>query len=109
MLPVQINLYNDETIRRFHENVQRWKQEISQQRCGAQQCDNDIDFYFVNVSLADLIDTKERQFLQQIPTTLSLTDDQVKRLIQAADVLLSGSSEFQRFIRENQDTANSLN
>lgn len=99
---VQINLYNDETIRRFRENVQNWKQEISMQRCGAQQCENDIDFYFVNVSLADLAETKEREFLQQIPTTLSLTDDQAERLIQAADDLLSGSSEFQRFIRENR-------
>ena len=100
---VQINLYNDETIRRFLENVQRWKQEISQQRCGAAQCDDAIDFYFVNVSLADLMDVGERQFLQQIPTTLSLTDEQVERLVLAADVLLTNSGEFQRFIRENQN------
>ncbi|HID83337.1 MAG TPA: patatin-like phospholipase family protein [Chromatiales bacterium] len=97
---VQINLYNDETINRFRENVKRWKDEISLARCGKIACKNGVDFYFVNASLADLKDKNERKLLQELPTTFSLESDEVDRLVKAADELLRNSAEFQKFLSD---------
>ncbi|MEE9342299.1 MAG: patatin-like phospholipase family protein [Gammaproteobacteria bacterium] len=94
----QLNLYNRETVRRFYQNVDRWRDEISYARCGRQWCTEDVDFHFVNVSLAEINDRKEREHLQQLPTTFNLSDDDVNRLVDAADSLLEQSEEFQRFL-----------
>lgn len=99
---VQINLYNRETLQRFTANIRKWQDEINLARCGRQWCPDDVEFYLVNVGLEKLIDNGERNFLRQLPTTLTLDPDDVDRLIRAADSLLKQSPEFERFIRDTR-------
>ncbi len=98
---IQINLYNQETMQRFRENVRKWQEEISLSRCGRRWCPEGVDFYFVDINLANMDSREERNFLQRLPTTFRLEPEAVDRLIGAADTLLRSSAEFQRFLRDS--------
>ena len=102
---VQINLYNQETIQRFQKTVRKWQDDISYARCGRPWCTEDVEFYFVDLSLSALTDEKERSHLQQLPTTFVLPSTDVDRLINAADTLLNESEAFHRFTGDKRQPA----
>lgn len=95
---VQINLYNKETLRRFKDTVKVWQDEISLARCGQQFCPDDVDLYFVTISLEQITDKTERDELQQLPTTFYLDGEAVDKLIQAGGDLLKKSPDFEKFL-----------
>ncbi len=97
---VQISLYNKETIRIFKESIHEWQEQLSVAQCGRRFCQDNVEFYFVNVSLADVADEAQRKFLQEIPTTFSLNKEEADGLIKAAADLLEQSPEFNSLIRE---------
>jgi len=97
---VQISLYNKETIKLFKESINQWQEQISVARCGRRFCPDNVEFYFVNVSLADVADETQRKFLQEIPTTFSLDEKEADGLIDAAADLLRQSPEFNALINE---------
>jgi NTE family protein len=45
-------------------------------------------------------DPNQREFLNQIPTSFSLTDEQVDALIAAGGELLRGNPEFRRLLAD---------
>ncbi|MEE9494339.1 MAG: patatin-like phospholipase family protein [Gammaproteobacteria bacterium] len=102
---VQINLYNRETIQQFQKTVRKWQDDISYARCGRQWCTEDVEFYYVDLSLSALTDEKERSHLQQLPTTFVLPGADVDRLINAADTLLNQSEAFHRFVDNKRQAA----
>ena len=58
------------------------------------------DIYFINASLAAIADPEERMSLMKIPTTLSLSDEQIGRLLGAASRLIRHDKEFQRLMQD---------
>ena len=66
-------------------------------------CKDNLEFYFIKVSLADVIDEQQRKFLQEIPTTYSLEKAEADGLINAAGELLLQSDEFKRLMYDLQN------
>jgi len=97
---VQISLYNQETIKLFKESIQDWQDQINVARCGRMFCADNVEFYFVKVSLADVADPQQRKFLQEIPTTFSLDKKEADGLISAGEKLLQDSEEFNALLRD---------
>ncbi len=95
---VQVNRYNNETLRVFRENLEEWQQSIRLLRCGGEHCDEEPEFFLVDASLMRIDDQAERNYLQTLPTSFSLDDQAIDRLIAAGRLLLQESSEMQRFL-----------
>lgn len=100
---VQISLYNKETIKLFKSTINNWQEQVSLARCGRMFCKDNLEFYFIKVSLADVIDEQQRKFLQEIPTTYSLEKAEADGLINAAGELLLQSDEFKRLMYDLQN------
>ncbi len=54
--------------------------------------------YFIQLSFRDINQPEKRRFFNRIPTSFSLTDEQVDRLIAAGRTLLRNNAEYQRFL-----------
>jgi len=61
---------------------------------------NPIDFYLIHITFNSLPDKSKQEYFHSIPTSFSLSADQVDRLRDAATHLLHASPEFQRLIRD---------
>ena len=96
---VQVNRYNDETLRLFRRSLDEWREAMRILRCGDEHCDAEPDVYLVNASLQRLKDKGERDFLQHQPTSFALEEDAVDRLIGAGRRLLQDSAEMQQFLK----------
>ncbi len=59
-----------------------------------------INFYTIHLSFDSIADDQERQFFENVPTSLSLKDETVDRVIEVAGRLLFESKEFQRLIED---------
>jgi NTE family protein len=59
-----------------------------------------VSGHVVEVSFEHVRDPKERAYLEQLPTSFSLSDEQVDRLIEAARTVLRGSGQFQAVLEE---------
>ncbi len=99
---VQISLYNQETIKLFKNTIRSWQEQVSLARCGRMFCKDNLEFYFIKISLADIADEQQRKFLQEIPTTFSLEKAEADGLINAAEDLLEQSDEFKRLMKDLQ-------
>ena len=60
----------------------------------------DIDLYIVNVSLAELPDRAEFEYLNQLSTNLALPDEAIDRLRAAARTIIMVSPEFKRLVTD---------
>jgi NTE family protein len=60
----------------------------------------DIDVYAIDVSFEALSDTKERDYLNDLPTSFVLPPEAVDRLRRAAGTALRESSEFKRLLKD---------
>jgi NTE family protein len=59
-----------------------------------------IDLYAINVSLDELPEGPERDYLNDTPTSFVLSDEQVDRLRAAAGNILRQSPEYQRLLKD---------
>ncbi len=91
---IMINKYNFETIELMHHVARDWTHddEIHGQK--------PIDFHIVHVAFDALPDAKERDYFNNIPTSLYLEPDQVDHLREVASRLLYGNKEFQRLVTD---------
>jgi NTE family protein len=60
----------------------------------------DTTIYAIDVSFAQLTDKAELDYLNEQPTTFSLSDEAVDRLRAAAGKIIMGSPEFQRLLKD---------
>ena len=60
----------------------------------------DAEIYAIDVSFAALPDAKERDFLNQQPTSFVLPAEAVDRLRKAAGTIIQASPEFQRLLKD---------
>ncbi len=103
---IAITRYNYETIMLVRENFRRWTEEVQQGRCGENPVSTeprgcgDIKFYLIEVRFDALKDAEQRNYYKQLPTSFSLSVEQVAKLREAARQILTQSEEYQRFLND---------
>jgi len=88
---VQLHRYNVATLELMKVSVKRWAKDLS-------TVGRPVTPYFVHVSFRDIDHPELLQFFNQVPTSFSLSDEQVDKLIAAGRELLRKNLEFQRFV-----------
>ncbi len=108
---VPIERYSYEAVELLRDTILRWQTFRSLRAASAFPSGNnpllaravdvpDIELYAIDVSFAALPDPVEREYLNSMPTTLSLAPEQVDRLRAAARTIIRDSPEFQRLVRD---------
>ena len=92
---VQIGRYSRDTMEIVHEGFEKWTDELS-------AAGHPVAFHFVEVSFANVQNNDDRNRLNEIGTSFSLSNEEVDLLITSARQVLRKSSAFQEFLRENK-------
>jgi NTE family protein len=101
---IAIERYNQETLALLKDTVKPWADEVRSQRCKAGPVSTepgscgDIRFYVVDVRFDALKDEAERNYFGKLPTSFSLTSEQVDKIRDAAHRILIESEEFERLL-----------
>lgn len=93
MTDVQLHLYNAATLELMQASMQRWTQELSEPG-------RPVEPYFIETNFRDVVQAKKRRFFNRIPTSFSLTDEQVDELIAAGRELLRNNPDYRRLIAD---------
>jgi NTE family protein len=88
---IQLQRYNTDTLQDMQLSLARWAQELSTPQQPVQP-------FFIRLSFEDVPDLPLRRFLNEIPTSLALSEDQVERLISVGRELLRNNAEFRRLV-----------
>jgi NTE family protein len=88
---VQLHRYNASTLELMNKSLTRWAREMSTPS-------RPVTPHFIQLSFRDIPHPETRNFFNRIPTTFSLTDEQVDKLIAAGRELLRNNPDFQRFV-----------
>lgn len=99
-IDIPINRYSIDTFHLMKQAVEQWKLELRRQPEVESVFTPDADIYFINASLTELKDPDEQSYLMDIPTNLSLTDEQIDRLLLAATSLVRNDKDFQRLMQD---------
>lgn len=103
----QIDSYNFETLTLAQEKLQDMKDALSAIRCGEARviggypCD-DVEVYFLHLSLAGIEDAALRESLRSIPTGLTIPDEAVDQLVAAGRSFVVNSPVLAAFRRDLQ-------
>lgn len=108
---VPIDRYSGEQVEQLKDLADRWKNlgRIRASAAFAATKDPSLDFvrnapdaklYVIDVSFAALKDSKEQNYLNQLPTSFVLPDEAVDRLRAAARTLILDSPDFQRLLKD---------
>jgi len=89
----QLHRYNAATLELFKHTLEDWAKQLSQD--GRQ-----VTPYFVSLGFDDLQDSTEREYFNAVPTSLSLTEQQVDKLIEVGQQLLRDNPQFKDFSSE---------
>lgn len=98
---VQVHRTNATTRQLMQSTMQRWSAELS---TGEQA----IEPYFIEAGFEAIEDPVRRQYFNQVPTSFTLTDEQVDALVAAGRELLLANPEFRRFLADLQGRPGTL-
>jgi len=90
---IQIHRYNDATQVLTDRSLESWAELVSTP-------DNPVMAYNVRVGFDDIEHPDDRSFFNRIPTSFSLSDEQVDRLIDASRELLRNNPNYQRLLAD---------
>ena len=93
MSDIQLHRYNTATIELLKINLAHWAQEMSTE-------DRPVEPYFILLDFDGIQDPERRSALNQIPTSFSVSDEQVDLLIDAGGELLRTNPEYQRLLND---------
>jgi NTE family protein len=88
---IQLYRYNADTLQDMQISMARWAKELSTPQ-------RPVQSYFIRLSFEDVPDLPLRRFLNEIPTSLALSGEQVDQLIAAGRSLLRNNAEFRRLV-----------
>lgn len=91
MTDAQLHLYNAATLELINSSLKRWSHELSSP-------ERPVTSSFIQLSFKDVDEPALLQFFNAVPTSFSLTDEQVDKLILAGRELLRRHPEFQRLL-----------
>jgi NTE family protein len=101
-----LDRYSFETVENFKEDLGSWIQELQEYRCRPDtvrtsrgRCD-DVEAYFVELSLAQHPDPAEREYLVNLPTSFRLDPEDVDRVVASARTILDESEAFRDFLQD---------
>jgi len=89
----QLHRYNVATLDLMDDSLKRWARELSTP-------ERPVSSSFIQLRFKDIEEPKLLQFFNAVPTSFSLTDEQVDKLIGAGRELLRRHPEFQRLLAE---------
>ena len=89
---IQLHRYNVATLEQMQQSVEAWAQQLSTP-------ERAVSPYFIRLSFESVPDGPLRRFLNEIPTSFALSDEQVDRLIDTGRTLLRENPDFQRLVR----------
>jgi len=89
----QLHHYNTATLGLMKQSMTRWAKEVSTPERPAKP-------YFIQISFRDIQQPERRRFFNRIPTSFSLSDEQVDRLIETGRELLRQNPDFQQFLSD---------
>jgi NTE family protein len=108
VVSVTFNRYSFETMNLMRARVKRWENEVRTTRCKATlaipDCDK-FDVDLVELSFDRVKDPAERQYLDRVPTALTLSAEEISRLRRAARTLVEESPDLGRFLEESAKSA----
>ena len=93
MSGVQLHRYNEASISLLENSLFKWTNGLSEPG-------SPVIPYFIEVSFQDIEESPVKQFYNNIPTSFSLTDKQVDKLIEAGRQLLRNNPEFQQLLAD---------
>ena len=93
MTDVQLHRYNSATVDEVRNSLEAWTTHISTP-------DHKVTPYFIEVNFKEVPQPQLKLFLNKIPTSFNLTDEQVDTLISSARELLRAEPEYQQLLRE---------
>ena len=88
---VQINRYTIETIELLRATFKSWEM-------AAEGWDQEVGFHLVELDFTRPADLAERQYLNELPTSFRLPDEDIDRLRDAARGILRADPEFLEFL-----------
>jgi NTE family protein len=91
---IMINKYNFETIDLLRRYAEEWTYE--DETTGKKQ----IEIYIIHVTFDSLPDKEEREYFQDIPTALTLPEEQVDKLRKVAGKLLYAQEPFNKLVND---------
>lgn len=102
---IPLNEYTFVSLAHLRTTMEKLTKQIAEGRCAERRkngedtkgCD-DFKAHLVVVDFDDIKDDEKREFLKEIPTSFSLTPEQVTALKQAGKELLQQSAEYQQFL-----------
>ncbi len=89
----QLHRYSAATLQLIEQKQAEWAKELS----GPGQ---PVIPYFINLRFKDLQSAEKLKLINRIPTSFSLTPEQVEALVEAAAELLNSNPEFQRLLND---------
>jgi NTE family protein len=108
VVSVTFNRYSFETMNLMRARVKRWENEVRTTRCkvalAIPDCDK-FDVDLVELSFERVKDAGEREYLDRVPTTFTLSSEQITRLRRAAHLLVDESPELRVFLEESAQAA----
>jgi NTE family protein len=108
VVSVTFNRYSFETMNLMRARVKRWENEVRTTRCKTSlpipDCDK-FDVDLVELSFDRVRDAEEHEYLDRVPTTFTLSPEQISRLRRAAHLLVEESAELRNFLGESARSA----
>jgi len=93
MTDIQLHRYNAATIDMVRNNLANWSAQMSTP-------EHEVKSYFIEVSFEQVADPQLKYFLNKVPTSFKLTEEQVSALIKSAKDLLQADPEFQKLLTD---------
>ena len=88
---IQLHRYNVATLQQMQQSLERWAGQLSTPG-------RPVSPYFIQLSFEGVPDGPLRRFLNEIPTSFSLSTEQVDQLIATGRELLRNNADYQRLL-----------
>jgi len=93
MTDVQLHRYNASTVDETRTKMEAWAKQVSTP-------EHEVKPYFIEVSFDEVPQPQLKLFLNKIPTSFDLTEEQVNTLITSAKDLVRADPEFQQLMTD---------
>jgi NTE family protein len=108
VVSVTFNRYSFETMNLMRARVKRWENEVRTTRCQTAMpiadCEN-FDVDLVELSFDRVKDADEREYLDRVPTTFTLSHEEIARVRRAAHLLVEESPDLRMFLEQSARSA----
>jgi NTE family protein len=91
MSDTQLHRYNNDTLKLMQVTTRKWAQQLSTPEMPVRN-------HFIEVTFTDIVEPETLNFINNIPTSFRLDNEQINTLISAGRQLLRNNPDFQAFL-----------